>query len=83
MINLHDLTHDLEEARKDLDLFNRLSTAGARVAQLAEDYAKAKAADDVTEAAKAAAAEAARFTGLSDIRVTRTGPSDENLVDRT
>lgn len=64
---------DLATAEQDFALWQRLTSAESRVTQLRKDYAKAKAADDRANAAAAKEADAARFAGLSNIRVTASG----------
>lgn len=80
MNDLHTLTRELEEACQDLALFNRLAGAAGRVEELTVAHGHALAEQARTEAVAASAASAARFVGLSDIQVTRTGPEHENLV---
>ena len=80
MNDLHTITNELEEARKDNALFNRLRGAAERVEELTAAHGRALAEQARVEAAAAAVAHAARFVGLSDIQVTRGGAADENLV---
>lgn len=80
MNDLSTITRELEEARQDDALFQRLSGAAGRVTELTAAKALAGAEQARVEAAAAATAKAGRFIGLSDIQVTRGGAADENLV---
>ncbi len=61
---------ELEAAQKDLLLFQKLQTAEKRVERLSREYDRAVAAQAQEEAAALAAAKAARFEGISNVRVT-------------
>ena len=80
MNDLHTITRDLEEARKDDALFQRLRGAAGRVEELTGAHGRALVEQARADTAAAAVAKAARFVGLSDILVTRGGATDENLV---
>lgn len=80
MNDLQTITRELEEARQDDALFQRLRGAAVRVEELSVAHGHALAEQARVEAAAASAAHAARFVGLSDLQITRGGATDENLV---
>lgn len=61
---------ELEEAQKDLALFQRLETAQRRTEQLTEQYEAARANQEREEAEARDTAKKARFKDLSNVRVT-------------
>lgn len=64
------LAAELAEARADLAHWERLTSAADRVKALVAAHEKARAAHDRAAAAEAKAASEARFSGLSNLRVT-------------
>jgi len=84
MTDLETLAAELEAAKQDLALFQRLTSAEQRVEQLTVEYDKAQAVNERAEANEAKAAHAARFDGLSDIRVeTSQDPYNPSLMGAT
>lgn len=78
-VNLRTLAAELDEARQDVALLERLKAAPDRLKRLTADYGKAVAAHEKIKAAAEKAASEARFKGLSDIKVTDTTPRDNVL----
>jgi hypothetical protein len=70
----------LAEAEQDYELWQRLTSAERRLKQATQEHAQALADHTRIETATAEAVKAARFDGLSDLRIAREGPADENLV---
>ncbi len=67
---LQTLTAQLEEARRDADMWQRLKGAEDRAKRLKGEYDKAKAEHDAAEGEKAKAAEEARYAGLRGLTIT-------------
>jgi hypothetical protein len=59
----------LDEAKQNAALWERLSNAGERVKQLTRDYDKAKAAKDKADGAEAHEEKERRFSRYSDIQI--------------
>jgi len=68
--DLDRINLDLAAAQADLDLLERLKSAGDRVARLTAEQGKATKERDKALAAEAKAAEATRFAHISDVQVT-------------
>lgn len=77
--DLRTLAAELDEARQDVALLERLKAAPDRLKRLTASYGKAALAHEKIKAAAEKAASEARFKGLSDIRVTDTTPGDNVL----
>lgn len=78
---LATITADLEAAREDLALLERLNSAPARVAQLTTEQELAQAAHDKAQAEAQKAASAARFDGLKSIEVADVTSANANVGD--
>jgi hypothetical protein len=70
--DLERITVELDVAREDLALLERLKSAQDRLNRLTADHAKATKELDKARAADAKAAKAARFAGISDLTVTES-----------
>lgn len=71
--DLDTIAADLADAKADLVLWERLTSAADRVKALVASYDKAKAAQAKADEAAAKEAAEARFAGLSDLRVIKGG----------
>lgn len=67
------LSKELAEAQADAAMYERLTAAAARVAELTPQLAEATAKQEAEEAARAAEEYEAQFEGVRDLRVTVTG----------
>ena len=79
VIELDRITHELEDARADVAMLERLKSAVDREKRLSTEQGKAIATRDRALAAEAQAQELARFAGISSVRVTNDTP-DENVL---
>jgi hypothetical protein len=71
---------DLQLARDDVALLERLKSATDRVVRLVAEHEKATAARTKTLAAEAKANDERRFAGISDVSVTAAKTENENVV---
>lgn len=76
--DLNTIAADLEAAKADLALLERLTSAAERVNVLTTAFDKARTAQAKADEASAKEAAEARFKGLANIRVTGSG--DDNLL---
>jgi hypothetical protein len=76
---LQNLHAQLDAARQDVALLQRLMSAEDRVKNLTAEYDKAKTAHEKAEAAKAKAANEAQFAGLRNLKITEL-PGDSSSV---
>jgi hypothetical protein len=76
--NIIRISAELEEARADMTLIDRLKSAADRVKRLSGEQDKAIAARNKALAAEAKAKQEARFAGISDMRITCVG--NEHLL---
>jgi len=72
MNTLTTVAAELEAAKADLAMYERLTSAKERVARLSRNYEAAQAEHEKQKAADAEAAHEAQFAGLRSIRVTDT-----------
>lgn len=68
---LEQISHELEQARRDLATLRRLQDAEKRAEELAAAYADAKATEEAAELEKARQTFEARMDGITDLRVER------------
>ena len=80
-MDLEQLSAELEEARADVTMLERLKSAVDRVKRLSIEHDKASAARDKAVAAEAKAKEVERFAGISNVRVTQSARTlGENVL---
>jgi hypothetical protein len=73
--NLARIAAELEEARQDVTLLERLKSAQDRAKRLTAEQDRVIAERDKAQAAEAKARNAERFKGLSDLRIAETPPA--------
>jgi hypothetical protein len=76
---LSSITTELEAARADMALLERLKSAADRVSRLSAEHDKATAALNAAKVREAKAKEDARFAGIEHLAIDDTSP-DANLV---
>lgn len=76
---LSAITADLEEARKDMALLERLKSAADRVTRLTAEQTKTVTARDAALVTEAKVKQEARFAGIEQVEVTDNTPND-NVV---
>jgi hypothetical protein len=80
-IDLARIAAELEEARTDLALLERLKSANDRVTRLTAEQDKATKSRDKALAAQAKAEKEARFAGISDVHVSESPETmRENII---
>ena len=80
-MNLARIAAELEEARADVALLERLKSANDRVTRLTTEQEKATKARDKALAAQAKAEKEARFAGISDVGVSESPETvRENVI---
>lgn len=79
-MTLSKLAAQLEEARQDVLLFERLQSAQERLDTLTAEYEQAEAQANREAAARAAKAKEEMFAGISDLRITRSPGGEPGLL---